>query len=314
MKLLKHLLINSAAVGLIASCNGSETLTEAEENATFSAAVTQGGDTLDGTPSDASAPTGADEDAIGEGSDVNRDCSLGGVHDRLVARFDTDGDGVLSETERAVMEAEFSGRAGACGRGGHGRGDGEMRGEGGMGHGEGGMGEGLGHGRGGPPPELTDTGTVGGDRPEGCGHRGRGPLPFRRLLWIYDTDGDGALSDVEREILRADLEARGANLEARQLAEFDADGDGALSDTEIEAARAARRAEHEARRAADLATYDADGDGRLSHEERRAMHDARKAALEARFDADSNGSLDETETLALKEFLRSVVRGEAEPE
>ena len=57
-----------------------------------------------------------------------------------------------------------------------------------------------------------------------------------QLLEQFDTDGDGTLSDAERQAAR---EARRAEL----LEKYDADDDGTLSDAEREAAREARKAE-----------------------------------------------------------------------
>ncbi|MEM9529497.1 MAG: hypothetical protein AAGA23_01125 [Pseudomonadota bacterium] len=68
-----------------------------------------------------------------------------------------------------------------------------------------------------------------------------------RMLERFDTDGDGQLSESEREAAReAAREARGQNgrrggdFEARRaeiLGEFDTDGDGQLNETEREALR-----------------------------------------------------------------------------
>ncbi|MGJ8671399.1 hypothetical protein [Rubritalea sp.] len=54
------------------------------------------------------------------------------------------------------------------------------------------------------------------------------------------------------------------------LEKFDADGDGELSEAERETAKAAR----DAHREEILSKYDADGDGKLSKEERQTAEDA----------------------------------------
>jgi hypothetical protein len=113
---------------------------------------------------------------------------------------------------------------------------------------EGGRGEGRGrggHGRHGGGPE----GGRGGDKVE-------------HMLFIYDVDGDGELSDEEKAELQADLTAGCEARQAALLAEFDADDDGALSEEELEAARAAHEAEREARRHEDMAR-------RVRHRRRR---------------------------------------------
>lgn len=141
------------------------------------------------------------------------------------------------------------------------------------------------------------------------GHGRRG-LSFRRLLSIYDVDGDDALSDTERTELEADLAARCTNRQAQLLEDFDADDSGALDDDELGAARAARESARAAEQAARLADFDLDADGTLSHEERQAAHEARRAALIAEFDVDSSGELDAAEQAALRAHMRQVVRGE----
>lgn len=167
-----------------------------------------------------------------------------------------------------------------------------------------------------PPEGRGERGQVGtstaGPR-RGRGHRGPKPLSMRRMMWVYDVDGDGELSEAERAALESDLAARCANLQAELLADFDADGDGELSEAELDAARADREAARDAREASILAEFDTDGDGELSPEERRAAHDARRAALVAAYDADGSGDLDAVEEASLRDYLRQVVRGEAAP-
>lgn len=75
----------------------------------------------------------------------------------------------------------------------------------------------------------------------------------------FDTDGDGKLSDAEREVAKA---ARAAK-KAEFLAANDTDGDGKLSQDEKKAAHAAF-----------IAKYDSDSDGKLSKEERKVAQDA----------------------------------------
>jgi len=89
----------------------------------------------------------------------------------------------------------------------------------------------------------------------------------------YDADGDGQLSDQERETAQAAI-----------LAKYDTDGDGELS-------RVERRAVGDAARDAFLAKYDTDGDGTISTEER----DAVKADFIERFDTNGDGALSKDE-------------------
>ena len=104
--------------------------------------------------------------------------------------------------------------------------------------------------------------------------RRAGPDPERRerRLAEFDTDGDGELSDAEREVAREALIERSIS---RHPEEYDTNGDGELSEAEREVARDAKRARMGERRARALEKFDADGDGRLSEEERRAAFESR---------------------------------------
>ena len=73
------------------------------------------------------------------------------------------------------------------------------------------------------------------------------------IRWVYDADGSQSLDEAEKELLRADLEARCDARASILLENFDSDGDGELSESEREAARDARRAHHRERFEARLA-------------------------------------------------------------
>jgi Ca2+-binding EF-hand superfamily protein len=150
-------------------------------------------------------------------------------------------------------------------------------------------------------------------------HRRRHPR-LLHLVWIYDADNDGALSESERAQMLSDFTARCEARRARLLEAFDTNGDGVLDEGEIAAARQAARACREARRQAFLARIDTDGDGRLSIPERLAAHEARlaqfaerRAAVVAEFDLDRNGTLDDTERAAARAALRERIRSGGEP-
>lgn len=126
-----------------------------------------------------------------------------------------------------------------------------------------------------------------------------------KMLELFDTDGDGILSDAEREAAKTEMGQRAASTERgprsgargprqgnsgkrqEMLEKFDTDGDGVLSEAEREAARAqmpnkangkfgrgrgpqdgARRQGNPAKRQEMLEKYDVDGDGILSEYER----------------------------------------------
>jgi len=155
-----------------------------------------------------------------------------------------------------------------------------------------------------------------------------GPRPLRRhcfarhhrlarLRWIYDGDDSGRLDEAERAELRADLEQRCENREAWLLASYDADGSGDLDAEEWAQAIEDLRARRRARRAAILEEFDLNGDGWLGPFERLAALHARVEAIQERrqalfdtYDVDDDGVLDADEKAALREALKSLVRGE----
>ncbi len=96
------------------------------------------------------------------------------------------------------------------------------------------------------------------------------------MLKRYDTDGDGQLSEAEREKLRSDRAARRGKHPSRKeiMQRFDADGDGQLNEQERAALRAGMKKRHGGeRREKMLRKYDADGDGELNAEEMENMRD-----------------------------------------
>jgi Ca2+-binding EF-hand superfamily protein len=104
------------------------------------------------------------------------------------------------------------------------------------------------------------------DGQEGLARKARGPLAR------YDTDGDGMISEAERQAAVNRIRGSGR---ARRLARFDTDGDGRLSDDE-------RRAWREARQGDDLAKkrllryFDTNRDGELSGDEQEALKEMGK--------------------------------------
>src|SRR5262245_37814208 len=108
--------------------------------------------------------------------------------------------------------------------------------------------------------------------------------------------GVGALSTLFVNHARAE-EAEG--MEAQKDApwyvkRYDTDGDGQLSDAERDAAKAAWKAKQHER---DLKRFDKDGDGQLSAEEQAeatSAHEARKQRMLEKFDKDNDGKLSES--------------------
>ncbi len=244
---------------------GLDTSDSLIEDASFSAALSEGdGESLDGAPDDdleGAAEEDADESLVDEVS-LHGDCSLAGFRQRVLEKYDIDGDGQLSRAEKAALVEDM-----------------------------------------GPLPRL---------RLRWARHH-----RHLRLRWIYDADESRRLSEEERQQLREDLQVRCENRKAQLLTKFDSDEDGILSEAELQAARAALIERRQARRQEILAQYDADGDGQLGPEERqqlvadtKARRELRRQELREEFDTDGSGNLDEAERTALRQALRSRVRGE----
>lgn len=131
---------------------------------------------------------------------------------------------------------------------------------------------------------------------------GDGTLPD--FLEIYDTDGDGVLSEEERQAMR---EARRDDRHQHFIDEWDTDGDGVLSEEEKEAAHIAIRERIIARRALRFDEADINGDGFLSPEEFKAIPAVARLLHEYpekvrmifnRLDADDDGLISKEEFMA----------------
>ena len=203
------------------ACSGSEPTTSSQsleqEEAALVAAVAASGDASE----DATSPLGVEPFWV-------KGCGFGAIRQQIRERFDADGDGELSAEERAAIAEEF-----------------------------------------GSPVDRVAL-----------------------LLELYDADESGALDATELGALEGDVEARCERREAALLSRFDTDGDGELSDAERQAARDALeerfgRGRHHGRgdagadddageprrdrRERAAGRFDRDGDGRLNRGERRAF-------------------------------------------
>jgi Ca2+-binding EF-hand superfamily protein len=134
------------------------------------------------------------------------------------------------------------------------------------------------------------------------------------MLEKYDANKNGQLDPEEKAAFERDREARRAEF----LKQADTDGDGSLSEAEKDAAR--EKFPHQGRghrggremRGRMLEKYDANKNGQLDPEEREAAkrdHEARRAEMLKRFDADGDGKLSDSERDAMREEFRKG-RGE----
>lgn len=261
-----------AGAGLFALTGCDEALVSLQDAAAASALV-------DGETAPVQDADGA-RSGPRRGPPLSMDCSLPAFEERVLTSYDTDEDGALSTDEHEGLAADFEGD--------------EPRGDG-------------------PPPDggAPPDGAQDGPPPPPFGAHGHGRRMLEMLIWVYDTDGDEALSTDERAVLSDDLNARCEARQARLLADFDVDADGTLSDPELSAAQAALDEERQARFDEMKAEIDTDGDGAISQAEHEAAREAHKAAREAeraRFDTDGDGTLSDTEELAVKEEIRAHIR------
>ncbi len=176
--------------------------------------------------------------------------------EEILAKYDADGDGQLSETERATMREEMGNRGGRGGqRGGQGGGQRMSR-------------EDLiakydtdGDGKLSETEREAARAEMGGRGGRG-GQRG-GQNETAAMVAKYDLDGNGELSATELQQLLEDQKNQPAPEEAG--GERGPRGQGGQSE-QGQGRRGQRMSREEV-----MAKYDADGDGKLSEEERATM-------------------------------------------
>lgn len=114
----------------------------------------------------------------------------------------------------------------------------------------------------------------------------------RQRMAMIDTDGDGVISDAEREAARAQREAA---LQAR----LDADGDGVVSEQE--------RADGRRQRATNMhARFDQDGDGKVTAQE---LSETPFARFDSTTDTNGDGQISVEELDAAMKERRRGWRG-----
>ncbi len=159
-----------------------------------------------------------------------------------------------------------------------------------------------------------------GDRPRGRLHDRR--ERHRHALEQFDTNGDGKLSDAEREAARQQMKSRHDERKAQMQARLDTDGDGTVSEAEKAAGLAKLKADHPEAYARLVERLDTDGDGEVSPAEMEAGRDAHREKMDERreqmkqrhqevleqFDTDGDGKLNDSERQAARQAHREQVR------
>lgn len=259
-RLIPALFLPGLALPLaLAACGGEVDQLDAEDTAAAAQALIDGGDTLEGAGDDGVAGEDTpDDEAALEEADPAGSCEPGALRARVIARYDADGDGELSDDERQDLRDDVEGHPllrRAIER--HrlvrravlhrlrfvydANDDGRL--------------------------DETERQTLKDDLIARCEAR------RAQILERYDVDGSGDLSDAEKDQLKSDLRARLMALRAEVLERFDANGDGRLDLSERQAVREAIQARMATIRAELKARFDVDGDGELSADERNALRE-----------------------------------------
>ncbi|MEZ7891736.1 MAG: EF-hand domain-containing protein, partial [Candidatus Wallbacteria bacterium] len=102
---------------------------------------------------------------------------------------------------------------------------------------------------------------------------------IKEMLQKFDIDGDGKLSETEKNAAMAEAQAKfkeelekNTELKAKLIEKFDADKDGALSDSELKTAMESKPGKGGRGGGKDqmISKFDTDGDGKLSDTEKTA--------------------------------------------
>ncbi|MCK5685096.1 EF-hand domain-containing protein [bacterium] len=170
-----------------------------------------------------------------------------------------------------------------------------------------------------------------GESGNASGNRAGFKVSREKMMGKFDTDGDGVMSDTEKEAAKAERMAQrkekmqdrmtsDPEFKEKMLTKFDTDGSGVISDEEMNSQMLNRLKKSEPgnrgqKRKDNLSKYDIDGDGVLNEAERAAMQADRQTDIQSRidsnpemkerimkkFDTDGDGILSDSEKEAIKE-------------
>ena len=248
--------INTLILTISGCMTASETETANLDETSYLVALQE--EQLEASPSETERERAhQDKGKLGLSSiDLNIDCSLDGIRDRLLQRFDGDASGDLDTSEEEHMNAEmFEVEENAVSN-----------------------------------PSEEEEASAEGDLDSGesmmrCekGKKGK-RAKLKKVIWLYDADESNSLDEAEKSALETDLQARCENIKAYYLANFDDNGDGQIDEDENSAIKDAKQAAREARRIAKVThrfnEIDTNDDNLISEEEMQAVQAARDVERE----------------------------------
>lgn len=122
---------------------------------------------------------------------------------------------------------------------------------------------------------LAGSLTAAAQEGPGKGRKGKGPQGPRHdaVVKKFDKDGDGKLSEEEREEARKAMQAKRKEAHAKMIEKFDKDGDGKLNEEERKQAHEAMKAQRKEIHEAVLGQFDANGNGKLDPDEREGVRE-----------------------------------------
>lgn len=259
----RFLMLFATVAFVLGGCGGVDSSGDLLEEATYSAALSEGdGENLDDVPVDEDLEAAAAEVADGdldEGVDLNPDCSLDGLRQRVMNRYDQNGNGRLDRGERNRLAEELDPLARLQNR--------WMR-----------------HYR---LQRLLWVHDQNEDGVLGQAEQDRLRINLQArcqnrqaaLLDGFDADEDGSLNAEEWEAARLALQDR---IQARvqdRLQQHDANGDGQLDENERRAMIAAAEQRMQQQREQLRLQYDANGDGQLDQQERATLREMLQARV-----------------------------------
>ncbi|MCK5683246.1 EF-hand domain-containing protein, partial [bacterium] len=175
--------------------------------------------------------------------------------------------------------------------------------------------------------DANNDGTISVDE---LGSKRKGRKGKGDMFSNFDTDGDGVISDAEKEAsktaiyekIQARMDAN-PEMKAKFLEKFDADGDGNISSDEFSGNHTSKMGNRGNKKQENMSNFDTDGDGVISDAEKEAAKSSRlermqqkmeenpemKAKILDRFDSNGDGVLGSDEITSGKKGGRGGMSG-----